>query len=101
MRHLLSVLGLVSCLGLAAAALDQVGRHSEQAGVLLVVMRGEPGPSLAAVLKGQDVRVLQVWMRGRVVQLHAPSLARVDAPRNAVLTMFRMPLQSLALPACG
>ena len=101
MRHLLSALALLSCLALAAAALDQVGRHSNQAGVLLVVTRGDPGPSLAALLKGQDVRVLQVWMGGRVAQLHAPSLARVDAPRNAVLAMFRMPVQALALPACG
>jgi hypothetical protein len=101
MRHLLSAAAFASCLALAVATLDSLGRRSEQAGVIWVVTRGEAGPALASLPKGQDLRVLDVWMGGRVLQLHAPSLRRGQLPGHAVLATVRMPLQALALPGCG
>jgi hypothetical protein len=101
MRHLIPAAALALCLALAVAVLDRLGRRSDEAGVLLVVTRGDAGTALAAVLAGHDLRVLNVWSGGRVLQLHADSLARVRLPEHAVLAMVRMPLQALALPACG
>jgi len=101
MRHLLVAAAFALCLALALTALDFLGRRSQQAGVLWVVTRGEAGPALASVLEGQDLRVLDVWMGGRVLQLHAPALGRARVPGHAVLAAVRMPLPALALPACG
>ena len=101
MRHLASVAVLALCLASTVVVLDRLGRRSNGAGVLVVVTRGDAGPALASVLAGQDLRVLDVWMRGRVLQLHAPSLARVRMPGHAVLAVVRMPLPPLALPAWG
>lgn len=101
MRHLVPVAAFASCLLAATAALDGVGRLSGQAGVLLVVTRGDPGPALASLLDGQDLRVLDLWLGGRVLQLHAASLAQVRAPPDAVLAMVRLPVAALALPGCA
>jgi len=101
MRHLLSAAAFAIALATAAAALDFVGRGTGQAGVLLIVPRGAPGPALASMLNGQDLRVLDVWMGGRVVQLHADSLRRARIEGDEVLLALRLPLRQLALPGCG
>ena len=98
MRHLVPIAVFASCLALAVGALDHLGRQSDQAGLVLVIARGG---ALAALPASQDLRVLDAWMGGRVLQLHADSLARVRLPEHAVLAVVRLPLQALALPACG
>jgi hypothetical protein len=101
MRHVLPAAFFAFCLALAVAALDRVGRHGDQAGVLFIVTRGTPGPALAFVSGGQDLRVLDVWMGGRVVQLHADSLRQVRVTGDGVLFALRLPLRQLALPGCA
>ena len=101
MRHMLSAAAFAMSLATTTAALDFVGRHTEQEGVLLVVPRGAPGAAMASVLKGQDLRVLDVWLGGRVVQVHAKSLRRARVEGDEVLLALRLPLRQLALPGCG
>jgi hypothetical protein len=101
MRHLLSAAAFAICLASAAAALDFVGRRTEQAGVLLIVTRGAPGAALASMPHGLDLRVLDVWMGGRVVKLHADSLRQVRVSGDGVLFALRLPLRQLALPGCA
>ena len=101
MRHLLSATLFALCLASAAAALDFVGRRTEQSGVLLIVPRGAPGAALASLSNAQDLRVLDVWMRGRVLQLHADSLRQARVSDDQVLFALRLPLRRLALPGCA
>lgn len=101
MRHLLPAAAFAMCLATTAAALDFVGRRTEQAGVLLIVPRGAPGVALASMLDGQDLRVLDVWMGGRVLQLHADSLRQARVAGDEVLFALRLPLRQLALPGCA
>lgn len=100
MRHLLSAGAFAICLASAAAALDFVGRRTEQAGVLLIVTRGALGAALASMPDGQDLRVLDVWMDGRVLPLHADSLRQARVVDDEVLFALRLPLRQLALPGC-
>lgn len=101
MRHLVCAAVLATCLALAVAVLDRVGRRSDQAGVLLIVARGAPGPALASLPGGQDLRVLDLWIGGRVLQLHAGSLRQVRAQGDEILFALRLPLRQLALPGCA
>ncbi len=101
MRHLLSAAAFAICFAFAAAALDFVGRRTEQPGVLLIVTRGAPGVALASMSTGQDLRVLDVWMKGRVLQLHADSLRQARVTGAEVFFAVRLPLRQLALPGCS
>jgi len=100
-RHGVPALAAVLCLALSIAAMDRIGRHSGKGGSVLVLSRGDPGVALRALLARQDARVLHVWAEGRVVQLHTDSLRALQIPQAAAWAALRLPLQALALPACG
>ena len=101
MRHLVCAAVFATCLASSLAMLDFVGRRTEQAGVLLIVTRGAPGPALASLSSAQDLRVLDVWMDGRVLPLHADSLRHARVAGDEVLFALRLPLRQLALPGCA
>ena len=101
MRHLFCAAAAVAVLTLALAAVDWLAAHSRRSGAVLVVTRGEAGPALRELLRGQDARLVQAWAGGQVVQLHAQQVGRVSIPAHTAWLVLRLPLESLALPACG
>jgi hypothetical protein len=101
MRHLLSTAAFAISLATAAAVLDFVGGRTDRPGVLLIVPRPAPGAALASMPDGQDLRVLDLWLGGRVVQLHTDSLRQARFDGEEVLLGLRLPLPQLALPGCA
>lgn len=101
MRH-----WIAGCLGAAALAAgllaaDQLGRRTLAPGSVWVVARGAPGELLARLQQGQDLRILDAWGGGRVLLLHAPSLAAAALPANAAWITLRVAPGALSLPGCS
>ena len=101
MSHL-AVLGAAAVvLAAGTAATQGVAARDAGEGVVWVVTRGAVGPVLPQLLRGGDVRVVNAWGRGRLLQLHVGSLRGFELPRRTAWIWLRQPRSSPAWPGCG
>ena len=101
MRHWIACCAFATAVLAGLAALDQLGRRTAAPGAIWVVARGEPGTLLAGLTAGADVRILNAWGGGRILLLHAPSLAAASLPHDAAWITLHISPAGLPLPACG
>src|SRR3954470_12528596 len=101
MRHLLAALACTGILLGAASEIDAVAARSDTSGSVWVVVRGPVGPGLQQLVEHGDLRVVNTWAAGRLVQLHAAKLRDVALPAASAWAGLRLPQESLAWPGCG
>jgi hypothetical protein len=101
MRHLLALLAfvLLLALGQALPAWLAAGRDGPQAVWLL--LKDRPGPALNRLLAGQDLRLVDTWWGGRLVQLQAGPGAPPAIPAGLAWLRLAGPQAVLGLPGCG
>lgn len=84
-----------------AGLLDAMAARSTNAGVVLVITRGASGDALNGLLRDGDARVVNVWARGRFVQLYVSSTQSAALPAHSIWASFRLPLRYFGWPGCG
>lgn len=99
MRHALILVCLVGILLLAGTVLDAVVRRSPAPG-LMVVWTSHPGKMLSS-LPGGQVRVVNTWLAGHIVQLHVQSMRDFGEPLAATRLAVRLPEAISTLAGCG
>lgn len=99
-RHLACVCAFLMLVFAGVLAIDRLARAGGKPGTVWVLARQDAGAALAALPAGSDVRVLGVWAGGRVLQLHAGSLAAPLPPGIGPWAVRASP-SLLRLPACG
>lgn len=99
MRHIVVLVSLVLTMVVTGLALDGLARRSPAPGLILA-WNTNPGRMLASLPAGQ-VRVVNMWLSGRMVQLHVESMHQFTAPLAATPFSIRLPEVTVALAGCG
>jgi len=98
-RHVLVLACLAATVVVTGAILDGLARRSPGPGLVLA-WSDHPGPMLASLPRGQ-VRVVNTWLAGHLVQLHVESMRRFGAPLAATRLAIRLPEATTILAGCG
>ena len=99
MRHVAAVAVWLASLAGLGLMLDGVAARSAMPGTVWVLTGGEA--AFARLLAADGVRVLDVWGRGRVVELAVPSTRDAVLPPQGVWASLRLSLGALSLAGCG
>lgn len=82
-----------------AAGLDLIARVSEAPGVV-IALTADPGGTLAALPARADLRVVNAWAGGRVLQLHAASTRQAARPLRGAW-LLALPEAGVTIAGCG
>jgi hypothetical protein len=101
MSHLAVLASAVVVLTNAAAAIQAVAARDAGEGVVWVVTRGTTSQALPSLLRQDNVRMVNAWAGGRLLQLHVGSLRNFTRPPGATWLLMRQPRSSPVWPGCG
>lgn len=99
MRHAAACLALGAVLTLAGCIVDSIAVRSPAAGVVLA-WTDDPARLLNALPAGQ-ARVVDMWLSGRLIQLHVESMRQFDAAAVGASASIRLPQTAVLLAGCG
>jgi hypothetical protein len=101
MRHLVALLACVAVLAGSGWGLDAIAARSASEGTVWVFTPGPGHEGLKHLLAQEDVRVIDAYAGGRLVQLHVDSLRGATWPRESAWAVLRLPQDALRWPGCG
>lgn len=99
MKHAIVLASLLVTMVVTGLALDSIAHRSPAPGLILA-WNTDPGKMLSSLPSGQ-VRVVNTWLAGHMVQLHVESMRDFQSPLEATRVAIRLPEVTVALAGCG
>jgi hypothetical protein len=99
MRHVAVLVSLLVTMLVTGLALDGLARRSPAPGLILA-WNSNPGKMLSSLPSGQ-VRVVNTWLSGHMVQLHVESMRDFETPLAATRLAIRLPEVTVTMAGCG